>query len=61
MSNGYTQYQFLAEIDDRTSDICEEWDGEIRDFADAVVGEKLPTYASKLQKYNYTCIRRKSF
>lgn len=42
ISNGYTQYEYLAEIDDRTSDICEDLDGDIFDFADAIVGVNFP-------------------
>lgn len=41
-SNGYTHYEYLAELDDRTSEECEELDGQIFSFADAVVGVNFP-------------------
>lgn len=41
-SNGYTHYEFLAELDNRTSEICEELDGQIFAFADARAGENFP-------------------
>ncbi len=42
IDNNYTHYEFLAEIDDRTSDICEGLNGKIFAFADAVEGENFP-------------------
>jgi SPP1 gp7 family putative phage head morphogenesis protein len=41
-SNGYTHYEYLAELDERTSPECEELDGQIFAFADAKVGENFP-------------------
>lgn len=41
-SNGYTHYEFLAELDERTSEICDELDGQIFAFSDARVGENFP-------------------
>ena len=41
-ANGYTQYEFLAAMDERTSDICKELNGKIFNFTDAVVGENFP-------------------
>jgi len=42
MTNGYTQYQYSAELDERTSEICEELDGKIFSFAEASVGVNFP-------------------
>lgn len=42
MENGYTKYKYSAELDERTSDICEELDGEIFDFAEAEIGLNFP-------------------
>ena len=39
---GVTQYEFLAELDDRTSPECEAEDGNIYNFTDAVVGTNYP-------------------
>lgn len=39
---GYSKYQFLAAVDDRTSDICLDLDGKIFDFSEAVVGVNFP-------------------
>ena len=39
---GFTKYKFLAAIDERTSEICQELNGKIFDFTDAVVGENFP-------------------
>lgn len=41
-SNGYTYYEFLAELDERTSSECEHLDGQIFAFTDAVVGINFP-------------------
>ena len=39
---GITKYKFLAAIDDRTSDICEDLDGQVFDFAEMQVGINYP-------------------
>ncbi len=39
---GYTHYKFLAAVDDRTSDICQELNGKVFSFEEAVVGENFP-------------------
>ena len=39
---GITQYEFLAESDDRTSDECEDLNGQVFDIAAAVVGVNYP-------------------
>lgn len=39
---GYTHYEFLAELDNRTSDECEDLDGDIFEFANAEVGTNFP-------------------
>lgn len=39
---GITEYQFLAEIDGRTSNICKNLNGQVFKFKDAVVGENMP-------------------
>lgn len=42
ISNNYTQYEYLAELDDRTSDICEDLNGEVFDFIDKQIGVNFP-------------------
>lgn len=42
IANGYTKYQYSAELDERTSEICEELDGKIFSFAEASVGVNFP-------------------
>ena len=39
---GIKEFQFLAEIDSRTSDICRSMNGKIFKIKDAVVGENVP-------------------
>lgn len=39
---GITEYKFLAELDDRTSEVCEEHNGKVYRLSDAVVGENYP-------------------
>lgn len=39
---GIKKYKFLAEIDDRTSDICKGKNGKVYDMDKAVVGENYP-------------------
>lgn len=39
---GLTHYQFLAELDDRTSQECREMNGKIVKISEAVVGENIP-------------------
>lgn len=39
---GFTQYKFLAAIDERTSEICQELNKKVFRFADARVGENFP-------------------
>lgn len=39
---GIEQYQFLAELDDRTSQECRELNGKIFKISEAVVGENIP-------------------
>ena len=39
---GIEEYQFLAEIDGRTSQICQELNGKVFKMKDAVVGENVP-------------------
>lgn len=39
---GIEKYEFLAEIDDRTSEICKEHNGKVYLVKDAVVGENIP-------------------
>ena len=39
---GCTQYEFLAEIDDRTSTECEGFNRKIINFSDAVTGDNYP-------------------
>lgn len=39
---GITEYEFLAEIDSRTSDECKEQNGKRYFFTQAVVGENMP-------------------
>ena len=41
-SAGIKKYKYLAEIDKRTSEICQELDGQEFYFSDAVVGENMP-------------------
>ena len=40
---GIKEFQFLAEIDGRTSDRCKELNGKIFKMKDAVVGENVPS------------------
>ena len=40
--NGYTKYEYLASLDERTSDICEELNGQIFEFSDAQTGLNFP-------------------
>lgn len=42
VEEGVEKYQFLAEIDNRTSDICIEHNGLVYNTADAIVGENYP-------------------
>ena len=39
---GIKEFQFLAEIDSRTSQICQELNGKVFKMKDAVVGENVP-------------------
>lgn len=39
---GFNSYKFLAAIDERTSDICQELNGKVFNFNAAVVGENFP-------------------
>lgn len=39
---GYTHYQFISAIDNRTCDECEDLDGQVFAFADAVEGINFP-------------------
>lgn len=39
---GIEKYEFLAEIDDRTSEVCKEHNGKVYLVKDAVVGENYP-------------------
>lgn len=41
-ANGVKKYEFLAEIDSRTSSICKEHDGKIYNFSEMKVGENCP-------------------
>lgn len=42
MDAGYTHYQFITAIDSRTCGECEDLDGQVFAFADAVVGVNYP-------------------
>lgn len=39
---GFTHYRILAAIDERTSEICQEMDGEVFSFDDAKIGVNMP-------------------
>lgn len=39
---GVTQYEFLAELDEHTSEDCSDLNGDVFSFDDAVVGENYP-------------------
>lgn len=41
-TNGVKKYQFIATLDDRTSDICREMDGKVFDIKDYNPGETVP-------------------
>lgn len=41
---GYSQYQIMAALDERTSDICEIEDGNIYNFCDASEGDNYPPF-----------------
>lgn len=40
--NDLEQYEFIAEIDTRTSDVCRRADGKVHNLDDAVIGENFP-------------------
>ncbi|MGL5764281.1 MAG: minor capsid protein [Sarcina sp.] len=42
MDKGYKRYEFLAEIDSRTSEICKALDGKVFEFKDAHEGVNYP-------------------
>ena len=39
---GITRYRFLATLDNRTSDVCQELDGQVFDITDAMPGKNMP-------------------
>lgn len=41
-NSGISQYQFLAALDERTSEKCQEMNGKIFNFTQAVAGENMP-------------------